>query len=88
MSALHISPQHSPVLPNMQPLALLRRGQAGVVRQVTVDPADSGRLKSMGICVGRTVQVTTVGNPLIVKVLGSRVGLAGALASCVTVEVG
>lgn len=42
----------------------------------------------MGICVGRTVQVTSVGNPLIVKVLGSRVGLAGALAACVSVEVG
>jgi Fe2+ transport system protein FeoA len=43
-------------------------------------------LKSLGICVGRRVQLAKVGDPLIVRVLGTRVGLSARLAECVVVD--
>jgi len=40
----------------------------------------------MGICVGRQVQLVQAGDPLIVRVLGTRVGLSARLAAGVVVE--
>jgi Fe2+ transport system protein FeoA len=70
----------------MRLLGELRRGETGVVTDVAVEPADERRLKSLGICLGRTLQVVSPGSPLIVRVLGTRVGLSAALARRVTVQ--
>jgi Fe2+ transport system protein FeoA len=47
---------------------------------------ESNRLKSMGICLGRTLEVVKAGDPLIVKVYGIRIGLSSRLAESIQVE--
>lgn len=44
------------------------------------------RLMAMGLCVGRQIEVVRQGNPLIVRLLGARVGLSGRLAHQIIVE--
>ncbi len=58
-----------------------------VVRSVTTDDEDTHRLKTLGVCVGRRVELVRRGNPLVLKVFGSRLGLSAELASRVQVEV-
>ena len=67
-------------LPQLPPDGLAR------VAELQVDGEDAIRLKAMGICVGRRVQLVKAGDPLIVRVLGARVGLSARLAACVAVE--
>jgi Fe2+ transport system protein FeoA len=43
------------------------------------------RLESMGLCVGRTVEVVQGGDPMIVRVLGTRIGIAAVLAAAVRI---
>ena len=52
----------------------------GRVAVLEVEPADANRLKALGICVGRQVQLIQSGDPLILRVLGARVGLSSRLA--------
>jgi Fe2+ transport system protein FeoA len=66
------------------PLSALGRGEGRVVR-VEAEAADAARLKALGICMGRRVLVVQAGDPLIVKVVGSRVGLSARLAAGVFV---
>jgi Fe2+ transport system protein FeoA len=49
---------------------------------------DQARLESLGLCVGRTVEVVQSGDPMIVRVLGTRVGIAAGLAAAVRLEAG
>jgi Fe2+ transport system protein FeoA len=58
-----------------------------VVREIATDDEDSHRLKTLGVCVGRRVELMRVGDPLILKVFGSRLGLSAELAARVQVEV-
>jgi Fe2+ transport system protein FeoA len=58
-----------------------------VVRSISTDDEDTQRLKTLGVCVGRRVEVVRQGNPLILKIFGSRLGISGELASRVSVEV-
>lgn len=65
----------------------LARGQVAVIDSVDADPAlgpdradAADTLKRLGLCVGRKVQVDKTGDPLILRVLGSRVGVARRLA--------
>ena len=67
-------------------LSQLAAGVLARVVSVEADRDDAIRLKSLGICVGRRVQLAKVGDPLIVRVLGTRVGLSARLAQCVVVE--
>jgi Fe2+ transport system protein FeoA len=41
----------------------------------------------MGVCVGRRVELVRAGDPLILKIFGSRLGLSAQLAQRVRVEV-
>jgi Fe2+ transport system protein FeoA len=61
--------------------------QCAVVRRIETDGDDAARLKTLGICVGRRLEVVRSGDPLILKVFGSRLGLSASLASCVWLEV-
>jgi ferrous iron transport protein A len=56
------------------------------VLDVGAHPDDAARLKAMGICLGRRIQLIQAGDPLIVRVLGTRVGLSARLAGGVLVE--
>jgi Fe2+ transport system protein FeoA len=58
-----------------------------VVRSIATDDEDTQRLKTLGVCVGRRVEVVRSGNPLILKIFGSRLGISGELASRVNVEI-
>jgi len=68
------------------PLSQLDAGALARVVSVDSDDDDAIRLKSLGICIGRRVQLAKIGDPLIVRVLGTRVGLSARLARCVVVE--
>ena len=58
-----------------------------VVRSVATDDEDTLRLKTLGVCVGRRVELVRAGNPLILKIFGSRLGLSAELAARVQVEI-
>jgi len=58
-----------------------------VVRSIATDDEDTQRLKTLGICVGRRIELVRTGDPLIIKVFGSRLGLSATLATRVQVEV-
>ncbi|HIE99171.1 MAG TPA: ferrous iron transport protein A [Planctomycetes bacterium] len=55
-----------------------------------IDVAGKGeqviRLKRMGICSGRRISVVQTGDPMILRVVGARVGLSRELAGTVIVE--
>ena len=58
-----------------------------MVRSVATDDEDTHRLKTLGVCVGRRVELVRAGNPLILKIFGSRLGLSAELAARVHVEI-
>jgi Fe2+ transport system protein FeoA len=58
-----------------------------VVRSISTDDEDTLRLKTLGVCVGRRVELVRAGNPLILKIFGSRLGISAELAARVQVEV-
>jgi len=58
-----------------------------VVRRIESEDEDVQRLKTLGICVGRRVELIKAGDPLIVRVFGSRLGLSAQLAARVWLEV-
>ena len=62
-------------------------GATGRVQAIETDnDADRERLEVMGLCAGRTIEVVQTGDPMIVRVLGTRIGLAARLANSVLVE--
>ncbi|MBL8896355.1 MAG: ferrous iron transport protein A [Planctomycetes bacterium] len=67
-------------------LTRLAAGSRGVVVRVESAFADAERLQALGLCEGRQVEVLRAGDPLIVKVHGSRFGLAAARASGIRVR--
>jgi len=69
------------------PLPQLRLGQCAVVHHVDLDENSDKRLRTLGICPGRRVWMVRKGDPMVVKVMGTRIGLAKELAQGVTVEV-
>jgi len=80
------------VTTNAKPVSLVRLDAlpprvCAVVRSVTTDDEDTQRLKTLGVCVGRRLELVRAGNPLILKIFGSRLGLSAELAARVTVEV-
>ena len=77
---------------NAKPVSIVRLDElpprvCAVVRSVMTDDEDTNRLKTLGVCVGRRVELVRVGDPLILKIFGSRLGLSAELAARVTVEV-
>lgn len=63
----------------------IKPGHCGLVASVHAGNQDVERLKSMGVCVGRRLMLVRPGDPLIVKVLGSRIGISARLARSVMV---
>ncbi len=64
-------------LPHLQP------GLCGVVTAVDAADDDLHRLGAMGVCEGRRIELIKRGDPLIVRVYGSRVGLSARLAEMI-----
>lgn len=61
----------------------LRRGARGRVARVLGDTTESARLKALGVCEGRLVEVLRTGDALVLRVLGSRIGISRQLAASV-----
>ena len=73
--------------PGLVRLDLLPPRVCAVVRQIATDDEEMQRLKTLGVCLGRRVELVKFGDPLILKVFGSRLGVSAALAANVQVEV-
>ena len=52
---------------------------------IDADAVSPGRMQSLGICVGRPLELVSTGDPLIVRVCGTSVGLSRRLAATVRV---
>lgn len=76
--------EQSPALVRLDALA---PRTCAVVRSVAADDDDTQRLKTLGVCVGRRVELVRAGDPLILKIFGSRLGISADLAARVQVEV-
>ena len=74
-------------LPPETRLDALPPRQCAVVRRIETDDDDMQRLKTLGICVGRRLEIVRTGDPIIVRIFGSRLGLSASLASRVWLEV-
>jgi Fe2+ transport system protein FeoA len=68
------------------PLTELPPRTTARIAAIAVDGDDAVRLKALGLCVGRRVELIQAGDPLIVRVLGVRVGLSSRLAAVVYTE--
>ena len=64
----------------------LQAGARGIVSGIEGQDIAISRLKAMGLCKGREVEVIRHGNPLIVRLLGARVGISGRIAQRILVE--
>lgn len=69
----------------LRPLADLQPGENGRVREMHTAGDDAERLKVMGVCTGRKVSVILRGDPMIVCVGGTRLGVSLRLAQRVLV---
>jgi Fe2+ transport system protein FeoA len=67
------------------PLDELEPHHCGLVCDVEATDDEMERLMTMGVCSGRTVELIMRGDPLILKVFGSRVGVSARLARRVKV---
>jgi Fe2+ transport system protein FeoA len=76
-----------PVACHGQPLSTLNPGQNALILSVEGEhDEDAARLKQLGLCAGRRVALVQRGDPMILQVLGSRLGVCGKLARRVIVE--
>lgn len=71
----------------LKPISELKPHQCGLVDSVDADSQDAERLKAMGVCAGRTVELLQVGDPLILKVYGTRIGVSARLAHSIQVRI-
>ncbi len=67
-------------------LSRIQPGDCGIVKEVEAGAAEVDQLKAMGVCIGREIMLVQAGDPLILKVMGTRLGVSARLASRVIVE--
>lgn len=77
---------HTPILTPL-PLDQLPERACVLIHHVEAADDDMRRLMSMGICAGRRIELIQHGDPMIVKVFGSRLGVSRRLAARVLVSV-
>jgi Fe2+ transport system protein FeoA len=74
------------ITPTEVRLSELAPRRCAVVRRIETDGEDIQRLKTLGVCVGRQIEVIKRGDPLIIRVFSSRLGLSASLAAHVWIE--
>lgn len=74
------------VQPGWVELDRLPPGVCAMVADIEAADDDIARLMSMGVCVGRKVELIQPGDPLILRVLSSRIGVSARLACRVFVD--
>ena len=80
------SPPGSPSAADWQPMDTIEPHQVARVAHVDGSIDEVRRLQAMGLCLGREVQLIKRGDPLIVRVMGTRIGVSRRLAQRVFVE--
>ena len=78
-SSLAQNPSESITLDKLKP------GKCGYVLKVKAENDDVKKLMAMGVCEGRIIKLVHLGEPMILQVLGSRIGVSSRLGK--TVEV-
>ena len=68
------------------PVDRLEPGHCGTVCEIRADDDATVQLKTMGICTGRRVMLLRRGDPMILRVLGSRIGISARLGCRIIVE--
>ena len=68
------------------PLDQIEIGHCARVTEVDAIEADVEQLMAMGVCVGRRIMLMQTGDPMILKVLGTRIGVSARLARHVKVQ--
>ena len=73
---------------NSYPLYLsqIASGEQVTICRIEENDHAMDRLKAMGLCLGRQVEVVLQGNPLVIRLLGARIGVSGCLAKRILVE--
>lgn len=69
----------------MTPLSSISNGDVRCL-SIEGDGPEVVRLKRLGICSGHRIRVVQAGDPMILEVIGSRIGLSRQLARQVMVE--
>lgn len=64
----------------------LPTGVCAIVHHVEAADDDMRRLMTLGICVGRRLELVQRGDPMILRVFGSRLGVSRRLAERVQVQ--
>ena len=64
----------------------LEPSRCATICSVDATDASASQLMAMGVCVGRQIEVVKQGDPLILRVFGSRIGVSARLAGRVKVE--
>jgi len=64
----------------------LPSGTRATVHRIEAADESIQRLMAMGLCVGREIEVVRQGNPLILRILGARIGIASRLARHIVVD--
>ena len=72
--------------PTQQHLNDLPSGTRAVVERIDANDDAMQRLMAMGLCVGREIEVVRQGNPLVVRMLGARIGVSSRLARHVVIK--
>ncbi len=75
-----------PAPPGVIPLPQLPVGLCAVVHHVEAADDDMRRLMALGICAGRRLELVQRGDPMILRVYGSRLGVSRRLAARVLVR--
>ncbi len=73
-------------LPRARPLTELRRGQRASLHHTDLCPADCEMLSSMGLTDRCEIRLCKVGEPCILQVRATRLGIARSLASRILVK--
>ena len=81
-----IEEQHSPAVGLGEPLTAATAMSVVTVCRVSANHEDGIRLKRMGICEGRQLQLLQDGDPVILRVVGCRIGVSRQLAGQVWVK--
>ena len=64
---------------------VLRPGIFRVMR-VCGEGSEVTRLKRLGVCENRTLEVVNTGNPLVICVAGTRLGISRSVTRCIEVQ--
>lgn len=72
---------------NWVSLDVLKPRVCAVVRSIETEDDEVKRMKTLGICIGRQLEVVRAGDPMVVRVFGSRLGISASLGARVWLEI-